>query len=85
MSSFSPFSSWTKIEEIICIEISSIKTEVEQLKVEIQWSLIQLRLLFGLNISVDMTKVKKSTWLNRSSNQKPTFKKELVLKLANLN
>jgi len=43
MSSSFPFSSLSKIAEIICIEINFIKIEVEQLKVEIQWSLIQLR------------------------------------------
>ena len=47
MLNFYLFSSLSKIVEIICTEINFIKIEVEQQKVEILWSLIQLKLLFG--------------------------------------
>ena len=85
MLNFYLFSSLSKIVEIICTEISFIKIEVEQLKVEILWSLIQLKLPFGLNISVDMMKAKKSTWRNKSNKLRLIFKELLVLKLVNHN
>jgi hypothetical protein len=61
MLSFSLSFSLNKIEEIISSETSFFKIKAEQLKVKIQWSLIQLRSPFGLNTSADMMKVKRST------------------------
>ena len=50
-----------EIEETISTETSFFKIKAEQLKVKIQWSLIQLRSPFGLNTSADTMKVKRST------------------------